>query len=506
MSKLLSKAQNKLINTLKPTTQLASKTTAKPSVQLPSKEKAKPTTQQASATQTKFSTVNKQNSTATTTSIASTASHRLGILGGGQLAQMLALAAHPLQVQPHILSENPMDPAAQVTKWHYLSSLNSQLSTSDIQKNRDDFFRNIDSLTFESEFVDVKPLRSLLKKYPHLHVFPSLDIMETLQFRHLQKQFLLDHKIPTAEFLKIETPDDLQKAFKKFKGRFVLKKSFGGYDGYGTFYIRSPQELQSWIQNLSHLKKTSQQKQNAKTSPAETYIAEAFVPFQKELAIIFLRSQDGSLCQLPLVQSHQQDSRCDWVKGPIVHSKAHHLSQKIRKALQRIKYVGCIAFELFDTGSELLVNEVAPRVHNTGHYSQLALSHSQFQLHVLAGLGHTLPTTPQVFGDFVMTNLIGQDLHSDSSSESSKSSAEKKAAATQQRMQSELNNIKRITKNPTSQSSGLFARQTTGQFHWYGKTETRPGRKMGHINYVGENQDQLLKTALRERQKIFKQG
>jgi phosphoribosylaminoimidazole carboxylase (NCAIR synthetase) len=105
-----------------------------------------------------------------------------------------------------------------------------------------------------------------------------------------------------------------------------------------------------------------------------------------------------------------------------------------------------------------------------------------------------------------MTNLIGQELHSDRSSESSKRSSEKKAAATQQRMQSELNNIKRTTKNPTGQSSGLSARQTTGQFHWYGKTETRPGRKMGHINYVGDNQDQLLKTALRERQKIFKQG
>lgn len=424
MSKLLSKAQNKPINISKLTAKLASTTKAKPSA------------------------ITKQYTAATPTSTTLTSSHRLGILGGGQLAQMLALAAHPLQVQPHILSENPMDPAAQVTKWHYSSIT--------------DFFRNIDSLTFESEFVDVKPLRSLLKKFPHIHVFPSLDIMETLQFRHLQKQFLLDHKIPTAEFLKIETPDDLQKAFKKFKGRFVLKKSFGGYDGYGTFYIRSPQELQSWIQNLSHIKKTSQQKQNAKTSPTEAYIAEAFVPFQKELAIIFVRSQDGSLCQLPLVQSHQQDSRCDWVKGPITHAKTHLLSQKIRKALQRIHYVGCIAFELFDTGSELLVNEVAPRVHNTGHYSQLALSHSQFQLHVLAGLGLTLPTTPQVFGDFVMTNLIG--------------------------------------------FNSSTARQTTGQFHWYGKTENRPGRKMGHINYVGDNQDQLLKKALRERQKIFKQG
>ncbi len=374
---------------------------------------------------------------------------QLGIVGGGQLAQMLALEAAPLGIQVHILSEKERDPAVQVCK-------NWQKGNPNSRKDVIEFSQKLDLLTFESEFYEMtsyfeiqeKALQGaslpLRQESPSLSIFPSPEAMQILQNRSSQKAALIKAKIPVAPSIEVNTKEDLTQAWQKFPKGFVLKKCRGGYDGYGTYYCQSQDDLVK----LHAL------------FPAE-FIAEPLISFKRELAVTLIRSQDGSLETLPLVESHQEQSRCDWVIGPVKHKKLSGLLKKISHLLQQLNYVGCVSFELFDTGTELLVNEVAPRVHNSAHYSQEALSHSQFLLHVLAGLGEKFPKVKLLSPAFCMSNLVGQ------------------------------------SNEPAEIPCNL-----SGHLHWYGKDENRVGRKMGHVNYTGAATKELLKKALLERKKF----
>lgn len=361
---------------------------------------------------------------------------RIGVLGGGQLSRMLVLHGAPLGYEMHVLSEHRSDPAAQVTGFHHQGSP-AQLS------NLKKFIKKIDFLTFESEFIDLDLLQLALNEAKTAPaVFPSVQNMAVLQDRRTQKILLEKFKIPTADFKIIEKPEDLIAAAEHFSYEgFVLKKSRGGYDGNGTFYIRKPSDIEKHQSNFTG-----------------TFIAEKLIPFQKELAIIAV-CDAKNIAFLPLVETKQKDSRCDWVVGPCSHPKLAGLQKKLRNMLKKIKYRGVIAFELFATRTELLVNEVAPRVHNSGHYSQQALCFSQFDLHLLAGTGAAPTFELSDKQNFVMLNLIGE-----------------------------------------SNQDFVFAKNCTGHLHWYGKTENRPGRKMGHLNWTGSaSQKSLLAKALKER-------
>ena len=193
----------------------------------------------------------------------------------------------------------------------------------------------------------------------------------------------------------------------------------------------------------------------------QKFIAEKFIPFKRELACIFVRGRNGSTKVLPLVQSQAVNNRCDWVLGPITHPAFKKISAQILKMMKTLDYVGAMGVEFFDTGKNLIVNEIAPRVHNSGHYSQDALNFSQFDLHLMAGLGLELPEIKILDKSFVMTNLLGE-----------------------------------------SEKEFSFPDKLTGKLHWYGKKENRPGRKMGHINYLGPAGKSLLTKALLERKKI----
>lgn len=168
------------------------------------------------------------------------------------------------------------------------------------------------------------------------------------------------------------------------------------------------------------------------------------------------RNTSGEISFFPLVESHQKDSKCLWVKGPEKHPKLRSLKVKIQKALNDMDYVGAIAFELFDYNDQLWINEVAPRVHNTGHFSQEALVEDQFQLHIKCLLGESLPDKPYQPPGFAMFNLIG---------------------------------------SKTSQPKGNLPKNV--QLHWYGKSENRPGRKMGHLNTVDKTPQSALQRVIR---------
>jgi 5-(carboxyamino)imidazole ribonucleotide synthase len=177
--------------------------------------------------------------------------------------------------------------------------------------------------------------------------------------------------------------------------------------------------------------------------------------------VTFARSREGQSVRYPLVESFQTDSRCDWVKGPLRTDRHLRFLNKIQKALNALEYVGVIAFELFETRlGDLLVNEIAPRVHNSSHYSLNGFTEDQFSMHVKAVTGREL-VVPQCFsGGFAMKNLIGSGCKA----------------------------ISLKTKKPV-------------HVHWYGKHENRKGRKMGHINALASNANaalKLVKSSARE--------
>lgn len=351
--------------------------------------------------------------------------YKVGILGGGQLARMLVLKAHELGIKPYVLSSSPEDPATQVTSFWMKGDIQK---TSDLTR----FLKKTDIVTFENEFVPAGSLIQAMKK-TKTSVLPHPLIIAQLQDRWLQKQLLKKYNIPTSPFFKVDNKKQALKAFKTFKDGMVLKKRLFGYDGKGTFIVK-----------------------NIKQIPHENHlIAENFVPFKRELALILVAGKN-QIISLPLVETFQKNFRCYWVKGPVSHPQINLLTKKLKTFLRKIKYRGVIAFELFDTSKKLLVNEIAPRVHNSGHYSLNALSKDQFSLHLEAILGAPLQNPKNLFSGFAMLNLLGK---------------------------------KEISKN-WKKIEGV-------SLHYYGKKTLKTGRKMGHLNSCASSSKKALENLFR---------
>lgn len=363
------------------------------------------------------------------------------ILGGGQLARMMALKARQMGLHTIVMTEKISDPAVQSANRWYKGKTQS---IKDIRT----LFRLADVVTFESEFIPAHMLEKCVKGQPHVKIWPSLSCLGRIQDRLQQKELLFDYDLPTLGHVKVNNRDDLDLAFQAFDKKMVLKKRMGGYDGYGTFVIKTVNELNHFKLNFK--------------GEESQFIVEPLVQFKSERSLIFARSLTGQIAVLPMIQSVQKNNQCDYVMGPVVHPAEKKLTAQISEFLTKINYVGVIAFELFEIGSELVINEIAPRVHNTGHFSQEALNVDQFELHLRCILGLDLPEILLKQPAFVMVNLLGQSTR-----------------------------IPQIKKFPT------------GAVHWYEKTENRPKRKMGHINYIGRNKKELLKRALSERKGIL---
>lgn len=369
----------------------------------------------------------------------------IGIIGGGQLARMMIQQGQRVGFSFRLLCKNLDEPAAQVMASDHVI-LGDPSKIEDLME----FLPQADLITFESEFIAVHQIRTALTRLADKKIkttcsfFPSLESMEIFQDRLTQKNILKQHKIPTAPFIHSQNQKDFE-MFLEDHGKIVFKKRMGGYDGYGTFIIQSQTDLQKFLQQ----------------NDSQNFICEAFMPFQEELACSLVRSSKNQLTVFPFVKTHQKDHKCDYVFGPVKHSKSKALMQKLTALLKKIDYTGFITFELFNVKGQLFVNEVAPRVHNSAHYSLDALNVDQFLAHLKAGVGLNIPTPEPMTKCFAMTNLIHLP-------------------------ESKLMNQKHLT----------------GKLHWYGKGESRPGRKMGHINYVGKDTS-VLKIALQERKKLY---
>ena len=369
---------------------------------------------------------------------------KLGILGGGQLARMLALKCHEMGIKPYVLSAHAQDPAGQVTPYFIKGSLSSK-------RDLKHFLKQVDLAVFENEFLNPSHLQSV-SLATNTPIHPTPKIMNLLQDRLSQKQLLIKHNIRTAPFVSVQPQKPVQALAKLFPQGFVLKKRHQGYDGQGTLII----------QDLDGL--SQQEKAKAFIKSHSPLIAEKYVTFKRELAVVVVRNRKGHIISLPLVETFQEKACCVWVQGPLRHAKAPSLIQKIEPMLNHINYEGVIAFELFETlKGELWVNEIAPRVHNSGHYSLNALSEDQFSLHIKAVLNKDLKTPIMRAGGFAMLNLLGEK---------------------QQPFSSWL------------VPAGM-------QVHWYGKKDSRPGRKMGHINNVDKSPQKALSALLDFKKKFL---
>lgn len=360
-----------------------------------------------------------------------------GILGGGQLARMLALKGHQLGLPVAIYSETANDPAAQVVNDWRKGSLGDKRAL-------ESFLKSCSVVTFESEFMDADLLTQLSKK-TGTEIFPSPKLMGALQDRLTQKMLLRHHDIPTSPFHNVKDKEAALLAFDEFKGQVVFKKRRFGYDGYGTFIVRNPVDLAQFVPQIA---------------PNEHgFIAEKFVAFERELAFVLARSRNGDIERFPFVETHQENSRCLWVRGPVKPSpKLETVGKRMEKFLEKTDYVGVMGVELFETRTGFLVNELAPRVHNSAHYSLDALSLDQFSAHMLSVIGAPLDEPRALAKGFAMMNLLG------------------KGAG-----------------DPNWQlPRGVH-------LHWYGKQESREGRKMGHYNVLASTPNKALELAKKAR-------
>ena len=364
---------------------------------------------------------------------------KLGILGGGQLGKMLLFDTRKFDIQTYVL--DPSDDAP--SKIACNQFFKGDLMDFETVYN---FGKKVDVLTFEIELVNLEALLKLENE--GLKIYPSPKTLKLIQNKGIQKDFYSEHAIPTAKYKRFENLKSLIVDIldSKTKLPFVWKCTEFGYDGNGVKVIRELSDLD----NLANVE----------------CIAEEMVPFKNELAVIVCRNSSGEIKTYPVVEMefHPEANQVEYVICPAridakVAEKARAIALHVS---EKFNHVGLLAVEMFQTeDDEILVNEVAPRPHNSGHYSIEASYTSQFENHVRAILNLPLGNTDSKVAG-IMVNLVGEDGFSG---------------------QVVYENIEKIM--------GIDGVTP----HIYGKRETRPFRKMGHVTIVNEDMVEARKIA-----------
>ncbi|MDX7953187.1 5-(carboxyamino)imidazole ribonucleotide synthase [Lichenihabitans sp. Uapishka_5] len=347
----------------------------------------------------------------------------VGILGGGQLARMLALAAAELGLKVHVYAPPGDNPAFEVAA---ASTLGAYEDAEALAR----FARAVSVVTYEFENVPADTVAAIA---PHCPVRPNGHALAITQDRLLEKRFLRDLGLPTAPFAAVDGSDDLGRAVETLGRPAILKTRRFGYDGKGQIVLRDGTDLVASGRDIG--------------GPA---ILEGFVPFGREVSVVAARSLDGAFQAFDLCENRHRDGILDTTSVPatVAPDTAAEAIAMTRRIAEALDYVGVLAVEMFvvpgpDGAETLMVNEIAPRVHNSGHWTSDGAVTSQFAQQIRAVCGWPLGDTAR-FGTVLMQNLIGDD-------------------------------------------AAGWARHlaTPGAcLHLYGKAEARPGRKMGHVTTV----------------------
>ncbi|MEC8025820.1 MAG: 5-(carboxyamino)imidazole ribonucleotide synthase, partial [Myxococcota bacterium] len=340
----------------------------------------------------------------------------IGILGGGQLGRMLSLAAAPLGLRTAVLCPDPNAPAFDVCAHRIVGDY------TDVDA-LDALAAHCEVVTYEFENVPVSAIDRLSTQVP---VRPGRRALAITQERFEEKSFLSAAGIPVAPYACIDAEADVSSALKAVGLPAIIKTRRFGYDGKGQRLVRTADEAFAAFRDL-------------RSAPC---IAEGFVKFDRELSIIAARTPDGTCATWDISENIHENHvlRRSRVPVPEAIPQAKHAQTLAQTILQALDYVGVIGIELFDTPDGLLVNELAPRVHNSGHWTADACVTGQFEQHVRAISGWALGETTR-HSDAIMTNLLGEEVDAWDS----------------------------------------LATTSRTKIHLYGKRDRRPGRKMGHI-------------------------
>ncbi|MFP5430200.1 MAG: 5-(carboxyamino)imidazole ribonucleotide synthase [Gammaproteobacteria bacterium] len=309
---------------------------------------------------------------------------RIGILGGGQLGRMMALAGYPLDLAFSFYDSNPDCPSAALGQ-RFGDAENSSASL-------DVFIDSADVFTYEFENIPVEWVERIAAKKP---VFPGVKSLSVSQNRLNEKKLFAGLKIPSARFAEIRSEADLQSAVKELGLPLVIKTVTMGYDGKGQFLLKTEEQIaQAW----------------AELGAQAPLIAEEFIHFKRELSIIAVRGRDGKTVSYPLTENvhHRGILSHSIAPAPFVDNDTQLTAERyISAILHELDHVGAVTLEMFETRHGLFANETAPRVHNSGHWTIEGARCSQFENHVRAVAGLPLGDTT-CDRPTAMLNIIGQ--------------------------------------------------------------------------------------------------
>ncbi|MDB5167606.1 MAG: N5-carboxyaminoimidazole ribonucleotide synthase [Candidatus Saccharibacteria bacterium] len=369
----------------------------------------------------------------------------IGIIGGGQLGRMLTLAALPLGFRVVVVNPTPGSPAAQVGAEEIVGDLYDSVALHELAEKSD-------FITIEIEHLDVNELQQIERLGKPVN--PSPEIIRIIQDKLFQKEFLDSAGIPVAPFVGIESEKDARAALKQFDGKMLIKTRLGAYDGRGNMVVESDEDIKKAFEQFA----------------GTPLYAEQFIPFEKELAVMVARSMNDDIALYPLVQTIHERNICIEVLAPApvsndIHKKALDIANSVAELLQG---AGTFGIEMFLTKSgKILINEIAPRVHNSGHYTTEASRTSQFEQHIRAISGLPLGDTSMVVPAAVMINILGE------------------------------------RDGPTileGLNEALSIPETS--VHLYGKSPTKIDRKMGHITSTGKTIEEARERARAARKAI----
>ena len=364
---------------------------------------------------------------------------KLGILGGGQLGKMMLSETRKFDIYTKVLDSSKEAPCKIASNDFHVGDLMDYDTVVA-------FGKDVDVLTFEIENVNTDALETLEKK--GIKVYPASKTLRVIQNKAKQKLFYRDHNIPTAEFSRFAYTSEIEDAIDNggLQYPFVWKCAQFGYDGNGVKVVRN-------LDDISNL-------------PNVECIAEEMIPFKNELAVIVARNSDGEVKTYPVVEMefHPEANQVEYVICPAridksVAEKAQRIALKVSEAFN---HVGLLAVEMFQTqNDDILVNEVAPRPHNSGHQTIESNYTSQFEQHIRAILNLPLGKTDSKVGG-IMVNLVGAEGYT--------------------------GNVKYENIETIMNMDGVTP-------HIYGKKQTRPFRKMGHVTIIHEDINEARQIA-----------
>ena len=370
----------------------------------------------------------------------------IGIIGGGQLGRMLTLAALPLGFRVIVVNPSPNSPAALVGAHEIIGDLYDPTTLSKLAESAD-------FITIEIEHLNVEVLERLqsLEKL----INPAPQTVRLIQDKLKQKEFLNKRGIQVAPFASVTDQADAEAVWQAFGKKMLVKTRYGAYDGRGNMVVASRAELKQALEKFAE----------------QQVYAEQFVPFSKELAVMVARSLAGDIKLYPVAETVHKRNICVEVKVPAQITPAERVrAEKLAlKVAGHLEGAGMFGIEMFLTSDgQVLVNEIAPRVHNSGHYTMDACRTSQFEQHIRAITGLPLGSTDLLAPAAVMVNILGE-------------------------------------RDGPTELFGLEAALSVPHtsVHLYGKSPTKIDRKMGHINATGNSVAEARRRALKARQRIM---